>query len=79
MSVRQRLVWIATLAGKAAGLFVLGSMLLVLVLRWVPLPGSSYMVQTAISAWWAGQGATLRYEWTPYARIAPAAALAVIA
>jgi len=78
MSVRQRLVWIATLAGKAAGLFVLGSMLLVLVLRWVPLPGSSYMVQTAISAWWSGQG-PLRYEWTPYARIAPAAALAVIA
>lgn len=37
------------------------------------------MLQTAISAWCRGQGATLRYEWTPYARIAPAAALAVIA
>ncbi len=64
---------------KAAWVFVASSLLLVLALRWLPLPTSSVMVQNWVKALWTGKGATVRYAWTPYAAISPHAALAVIA
>jgi len=60
-------------------IFVLGSLLLVLVLRWVPVPASSVIAQSWIKALWVGDGAVVRYDWTAYQAISPNAALAVIA
>lgn len=37
------------------------------------------MVQNGIKGLWAGDGLAIRYEWIPYERISPHAALAVIA
>lgn len=53
------------------------SLVLVLMLRWLPLPASSVIAQHWIKAIW--QGETLRYDWTPLQQISPHAALAVIA
>ena len=47
--------------------------LLVLLLRWVPPPTSSVMVQRALA------GETVQYRWVPIEDITPAAALAVVA
>ncbi len=66
-------VWIATRA------FVVGPVALVLLLRWVPPPASSFIVQGWLSALWAGERARFRYDWTPMTAISPHAALAVIA
>lgn len=63
----------------AARIFVLASLLLVLILRWLPLPASSVIAQNWIKALWVGNGAAFRYHWTPYEAISPYAALAVIA
>jgi monofunctional biosynthetic peptidoglycan transglycosylase len=57
--------------------FVVISLLIVLALRWLPLPASSVIAQHWVKAAW--QGAAFRYEWTPYRNISPHAALAVIA
>lgn len=64
---------------KAAWIFVVASLLLVLVLRWIPMPTSSFIVQSGLKALWAGEGLAIRYDWTPYKKIAPYAALAVVA
>ncbi|MBE2295841.1 MAG: monofunctional biosynthetic peptidoglycan transglycosylase [Phycisphaerales bacterium] len=58
--------------------FVLISLALVLILRWIPLPTSSIMVQEGLRAAWA-DGTTVRYRWMPYEQISPTAALAVMA
>lgn len=55
----------------------MASLVIVLALRWLPLPTSSVMAQQWIKA--TGEGAAFRYAWTPYAHISPHAALAVIA
>ncbi|MCC6134496.1 MAG: monofunctional biosynthetic peptidoglycan transglycosylase [Gammaproteobacteria bacterium] len=64
---------------KTAQIFIAGSVVLILILRWLPLPTSSMMIQHGIKAWWAGEGAATRYVWTPYPDISPYAGLAVIA
>jgi monofunctional biosynthetic peptidoglycan transglycosylase len=63
----------------AAQIFVIVSLLLILALRWIPLPTSSFMVQSGLRALWVGEGAAVRYDWTPMESISPNAALAVIA
>ena len=63
----------------AAWGFAIGSAALVLLLRWVPPPASSFIVQGWLGALWAGKSAAFRYDWTPLAMISPHAALAVIA
>jgi monofunctional biosynthetic peptidoglycan transglycosylase len=63
--------------GRVLGWLALGAVvvpvLLVLVLRWVPPPTSSIMVQRVLA------GETVRYRWVPLQDIAPVAALAVVA
>lgn len=66
-------VWTAT------QVFMVGSVALVLLLRWIPPPTSSFIVQGWLSALWAGEHAAFRYDWTPMKMISPQAALAVIA
>lgn len=55
-------------------LFVLGSLLPVLTLRWLPPPTSAVILQRALS-----EEREQDYRWTPIERIAPVAALAVVA
>ena len=50
------------------------SVLLIVVFRWVPLPGSSVMLQRLIS-----EQTSQSYDWTPLSEVSPWAALAVIA
>ena len=76
---RPWLAWIGRGLWRIAQIFVAGSVLLILLLRWLPLPTSSMIFQHEIKAWWAGEGAVTRYVWTPYPDISPYAALAVIA
>jgi|OpeIllAssembly_1097287.scaffolds.fasta_scaffold04032_1 monofunctional biosynthetic peptidoglycan transglycosylase len=63
----------------AAWGFAVGSVALVVVLRWVPPPASSFIAQSWLGALWAGESAAFRYNWTPITTISPQAALAVIA
>ena len=63
--------------GRALGWLAAGAVvvpvLLVLLLRWVPPPTSSVMVQRTLA------GETVHYRWVPLDGIAPVAALAVVA
>ncbi len=61
-----------------AWVFVLASLVLVLVLRWMPPPVSSVMAQNWLRAAW-NDGAAIHHQWMPYEKISPYAALAVIA
>ncbi len=74
--------WLARISRglwTAVRVFAVGSVALVLVLRWVPPPASSFIAQGWLNALWAGERAAFRYDWTPMATISPHAALAVIA
>lgn len=79
MPKRRWLTRIGRGVGKAAQIFVVASLVLVLILRWVPVPASSRIAQSWVKALWTGEDAAIRYDWTPYAAISPHAALAVIA
>jgi monofunctional biosynthetic peptidoglycan transglycosylase len=76
-SWRRRIArWLAW----AAGVWFLGTFVVVLTLRWLDPPTTSIMVRDRISAALAGDsGWRLRTEWTDLARISPQAGLAVIA
>ena len=76
---RRLLVRVGRGAWTAMQVFAVGSVAMVLLLRWVPPPTSSFIAQGWLSALWAGQSAQFRYDWTPMATISPYAALAVIA
>lgn len=78
-SKRGRWIGIGRGLWTVTWIFVLGSLLLVLVLRWVPVPASSVIAQNWIETLWVGDGAVVRYDWTAYQAISPNAALAVIA
>ena len=56
---------------------VAASLLLVLVLRWLPIPFSSVMAQHWVQATW--QGVTFQRAWVPWSDLAPEVALAVLA
>jgi len=74
---RRRRRWPVRLLRGTVAAALLGLMLtLALVLPWgyLPLPSSSFMVQSV----WQNK-APYRYRWTPYRKIAPELALAVIA
>ncbi len=62
-----RLLW------KTAGLIILISAIVFLVLRWLPAPTSAFMLRQQLS------GVDVDYRWVDMARISPHAALAVIA
>jgi monofunctional biosynthetic peptidoglycan transglycosylase len=58
---------------RCAGVVVLATLAIVLLLRWVPPPTSAFMLQQRLS------GIAVDYRWVPVDRISPQAALAVIA
>lgn len=65
---------------RALLLAVAASVLLVLVLRWLPPPTSAFMLAQRLDAVLRGDFAySLAYDWEPLERVSPQAALAVIA
>lgn len=67
---------LASLLAKVLLGFAVLSTLLVLLLRWVPLPASGVMMEKALSA---PDDFKLHYQWVPDERISPHMALAVVA
>lgn len=60
--------------------FVVISVLLVLIFRWVPPPASSLMVQRTLQDLWSGEGLNeVHYRWMPFEDISPYLPLAVVA
>jgi monofunctional biosynthetic peptidoglycan transglycosylase len=59
--------------------FVVGSALLVLVLRWVPPPGTALMVERKLESWVDGQPIDLQRIWRPWAELPDDLKMAVIA
>ena len=65
---------------RGALALVLGSVLLVLALRYVAPPTSAFMLARSMAAWRAGDaGFRLRYEWVGQDRIAPSLPIALVA
>ena len=58
---------------------LLASVLLVLVLRWVPPPGSMLMVERKLESWFGGQPIDLQRDWRPWAELPDELKVAVIA
>lgn len=59
--------------------FIMLSVLLVLLMRWIDPPTSSFMVQRSLSAWWnKEENFELYHEWTDYQNISPYIKVAVI-
>jgi monofunctional biosynthetic peptidoglycan transglycosylase len=64
----------------AAAAFVLGSVALVALLRFVPPPSSAFMLARALEARLAGQhDFAIDYQWQPLEKLPPQLALAVVA
>ena len=59
---------------RGALAFLLVSLLPILLLRWIPPPTSAVMLARTL-----GEGRSQDYQWVPLERIAPSAALAVVA
>jgi monofunctional biosynthetic peptidoglycan transglycosylase len=72
-STRGAKPWRRWLLRGALG-FLLASVLPVLLLRWIPPPTSAVMLARTL-----GEGRSQDYQWVPLERIAPSAALAVVA
>ncbi|CAM3953555.1 Monofunctional biosynthetic peptidoglycan transglycosylase [Pseudomonas reidholzensis] len=59
--------------------FAAGSIVLVLVLRWVPPPGTALMVERKVQSWFGGDAIDLQRDWEPWERISDDLKVAVIA
>ncbi len=59
--------------------FAVGSFVLVLVLRWVPPPGTALMIERKIESWVDGEPIDLQRTWQPWNRISDNLKIAVIA
>jgi monofunctional biosynthetic peptidoglycan transglycosylase len=73
--VRRVLRW-AALVGAA---FVVLSILMVMLLRHVPVYGSSVMLERKVEAWVGGSSLSIQHRWRPWAELSSHAKLAVIA
>lgn len=81
---RARLVRLARRAGRVvlagAGIAMVGSVLVVVTLRWVSPPTSAFMLQHQIADRRSGgAGSVVRYRWVDWVDINPELAVAVIA
>ena len=63
----------------AIALFMLGSVLLVFVLRWLPPLTSGVMIERRLESFFSPTDYTRRYDWVPLAQISPTIGVAVIA
>jgi monofunctional biosynthetic peptidoglycan transglycosylase len=58
---------------------IIGSVLLVLLFRWVPPPGTALMVERKIESWSGGQPIDLQRSWRPWRELPDHLKMAVIA
>jgi monofunctional glycosyltransferase len=66
-------------AGLCVLAFLASSVLVVLLLRFVPVPFSGLMVQRRIESWFSSDSCHSRHDWVPLEDIAPCMGVAVIA
>lgn len=66
-------------AGVGLGLFLGGTVLLVLLFRFVPVPFSALMVERRLQSLGGGEPYASRHRWVPLEEIAPVMGVAVIA
>lgn len=59
--------------------FAAGSVLLVLIFRWVPPPGTALMVERKVESWFDGESIDLQRNWEPWENISDDLKVAVIA
>jgi len=59
--------------------FAIGSVLLVLLFRWVPPPGTALMVERKIESWTDGEPIDLQRSWRPWEQISDELKVAVMA
>lgn len=64
---------------KALLWFAAGSVIVVLLLRWIPPPGTALMIERKIESWFDGQPIDLQRDWQPWEQIAAPLKVAVIA
>ncbi|GAB7528108.1 monofunctional biosynthetic peptidoglycan transglycosylase [Pseudomonas sp. 3A(2025)] len=64
---------------KALLWFAAGSVVVVLLLRWIPPPGTALMVERKIESWFDGQPIDLQRDWQPWEQIAAPLKVSVIA
>ncbi len=64
---------------KALLWFAAGSFLVVLVLRWIPPPGTALMVERKVESWFDGEPIDLQRDWEPWDKISDNLKIAVIA
>lgn len=64
---------------KALLWFAAGSVIVVLLLRWIPPPGTALMVERKVESWFDGQPIDLQRDWQPWEQIAAPLKVAVIA
>ncbi|MEE1921715.1 monofunctional biosynthetic peptidoglycan transglycosylase [Pseudomonas sp. 148P] len=64
---------------RAALWFAAGSIVLVLIFRWVPPPGTALMVERKIESWVDGEPIDLQRDWEPWEKISDDLKVAVIA
>ena len=84
MAVRPRkrgaLRWIWRWTWRLALAWLVGSVLLVLLLRFVPIGYSGFMLQRQFQAWSAGErDFRLRQRWVPRSQVSPALPIALVA
>ena len=61
-------------------LFAVGAMVLIIILlRWLPVPTTAFMIEHKLSAAWNNEPTDIHYQWVDYEHISPHIALAVIA
>ncbi|MBD8495913.1 monofunctional biosynthetic peptidoglycan transglycosylase [Pseudomonas syringae] len=59
--------------------FAAGSFIVVLLLRWIPPPGTALMVERKVESWLDGQPVDLQRDWQPWEQIAAPLKVAVVA
>lgn len=64
---------------RAALWFAAGSVVLVLIFRWVPPPGTALMVERKVESWFDGEPIDLQRDWEPWEKISNDLKVAVIA
>lgn len=55
------------------------TLLIIVLLRWLPVPTTAFMLSQQWSLWWNNNPAEVYYQWIDYDQISPNVALAVIA
>lgn len=65
--------------GKALLIYLIGTFLLVIVWRWVPVIFTPYMLRKTVNSWIQGNRANVQHHWVSIEKISPHAVVAVVA